>query len=76
MNLIDPLLANSIAQNREIILLDNAGCGSSEGTIQHTLQESGSTVVNFLTAISVFKVDILGFSLGGIIAQYIAVESP
>lgn len=74
MDLIDPLLANSIAQTREVILFDNAGCGHSEGTIQDTLQESGSTVVDFLAVISVPKVDILGFSLGGMIAQCIVVE--
>jgi pimeloyl-ACP methyl ester carboxylesterase len=74
MDLIDPLLSNSIAASRELILFDNAGCGHSEGTIQPTLQEAGATVVAFLHAINVPKVDLLGFSMGGMIAQCVAVE--
>ncbi|OAL45529.1 alpha/beta-hydrolase [Pyrenochaeta sp. DS3sAY3a] len=74
MDLVDPLLANSIAQNRELILFDYAGCGHSEGAVDKTLQQSGSSVVGFLTTIGVPKVDILGFSLGGMVAQAIAVE--
>jgi pimeloyl-ACP methyl ester carboxylesterase len=68
MDLIDPLLINSIAENREVILFDNAGVGHSEGAVQETLEAMGSTVVDFLTSIGVSKVDILGFSLGGMIA--------
>lgn len=76
MDLVDPLLINSIAETRQVILLDNAGVGHSEGTIQSTLHESGSTVVDFLATIGVPKVDILGFSMGGMIAQSIAVNHP
>ncbi|KAF1942361.1 alpha/beta-hydrolase [Clathrospora elynae] len=76
MDLVDPLLANSIAASRELILFDNAGVGNSEGTIQDTLQESGATVVDFLASIGVRKADIVGFSMGGMIAQTIAVEHP
>ncbi|GIJ87123.1 hypothetical protein Asppvi_006027 [Aspergillus pseudoviridinutans] len=76
MDLIDPLLINTIAENREVILFDNAGVGHSEGAVQDTLEAMGSTVVDFLTSIGVSKVDILGFSLGGMIAQYIVVSHP
>lgn len=76
MDLVDPLLADSIARNRELILVDFAGCGHSEGEVDKTFQQSGSTIVNFLAAIRVPKVDVLGFSLGGMVAQTIAVEHP
>ncbi|KAJ4982584.1 2-hydroxy-6-oxononadienedioate/2-hydroxy-6-oxononatrienedioate hydrolase [Stagonosporopsis vannaccii] len=76
MDLVDPLLANSIAKHREFILFDYAGCGHSEGAVDKTLQQSGLTVVNFLNTIGIAKVDILGFSLGGMVAQSIAVEHP
>jgi len=56
--------------------MDNAGVGHSSGNIQPTMQEAGSTVVDFLDAIGVPKVDIIGFSMGGFIAQSIAVNSP
>jgi pimeloyl-ACP methyl ester carboxylesterase len=74
MDLVDPLLINTIAENREVILFENAGVGHSEGTVQDTLEAACSTVVDFLTSIGVSKVDILGFSLGGMIAQYIVVS--
>lgn len=76
MDLIDPLLLNSIAASRSLILMDNAGVGQSSGTIQPTIQEAGSTVVDFLEAIGVPKVDLLGFSMGGFTAQSIAVDYP
>ena len=76
MDLIDPLLLNSIAASRSLILLDNAGVGHSSGAIQPTIQEAGSTVVNFLDAIGVPKVDLLGFSMGGFTAQSIVVDYP
>ncbi|KAH7073459.1 Alpha/Beta hydrolase protein [Paraphoma chrysanthemicola] len=76
MDIVDPLLANSIARSRELILFDYAGCGHSEGTIPTSIPESGSTVVEFLATIGVPKVDILGFSMGGMVAQSIVVEEP
>jgi pimeloyl-ACP methyl ester carboxylesterase len=76
MDLIDPLLANSIAASREIILFDNTGCGHSDGTIQLTLHEAGLTAIDFLSAIKVLKVDLMGFSMGGMTAQLIAVQHP
>ncbi|PQE04390.1 alpha beta fold family protein [Rutstroemia sp. NJR-2017a BVV2] len=74
MDLVDPLLVDSIAKSRQVILLDYAGCGESEGTIPKALEEVASTVVDFLAALRISKVDLLGFSMGGMIAQIIAVE--
>jgi pimeloyl-ACP methyl ester carboxylesterase len=74
MDLVDPLLVDSIAKSRQVILLDYAGCGESEGTVPKTLEEVASTVVDFLAALKISKVDLLGFSMGGMIAQIIAVE--
>lgn len=76
MDLIDPLLINKLAETRELILYDGAGCGHSEGTIPNSLHDSGDLVVKLLQAINLPKVDILGFSLGGMIAQTIAVNHP
>lgn len=76
MDLIDPLLLNSIASTRSLIVFDNAGVGHSSGTIQSTIQEAASTIVNFLSAIAVPKVDVLGFSMGGFTAQVLALDYP
>lgn len=75
MDVIDPLLANSIAQNRELILFDYSGCGHSGGIVQDSLKEAGETAVAFLSSINVQKADLLGFSMGGLTAQIIAEEN-
>ena len=75
VDLIDALLLNSITTSRSLIIMDNAGVGHSSGNIQPTIQEAGSTVMDFLNAIDVPKVDIIWFSMGGFIAQSIAVNS-
>lgn len=67
---------NTIAQNREVILLDNTGIGHSDGTVPESLDAMAATVVDLLAAIHVPKADILGFSMGGMIAQIIAMDFP
>ncbi|KAJ4341914.1 hypothetical protein N0V95_007099 [Ascochyta clinopodiicola] len=76
MDVLDPLLVNTIATNREVILVDNTGIGHSEGTVPQSIEAMASTVVRFLSAIHVSKADILGFSMGGMIAQSIAMDYP
>jgi pimeloyl-ACP methyl ester carboxylesterase len=76
MDVTDPLLMNTIAQNREVILLDNTGIGHSGGTVPDTIDAMTATVVNLLAAINVPKADILGFSMGGLIAQVMAIDYP
>lgn len=76
MDVLDPLLINTIAHNREVILFDNSGIGHSEGTVPDSIQAMAAMTVEFLAAIEVPKADILGFSMGGMVAQYIAMEYP
>ncbi|CAN9138904.1 unnamed protein product [Alternaria alternata] len=76
MDTLDPLLVNTIAGNREVILLDNTGIGHSGGSVPETLDSMAATVVNLLAAIHVPKADILGFSMGGMISQIIAMDYP
>ncbi|KAL5592313.1 hypothetical protein FOBRF1_013339 [Fusarium oxysporum] len=76
MDVLDPLLINAIAHNREVILVDNSGIGHSEGTVPDSIQAMAATTADFLAAIKVPKADVLGFSMGGMVAQYIAMEYP
>lgn len=43
MDLINPLLINTIAENCEVILFNNTGVGHSKGTVSDFLKEMGST---------------------------------
>jgi len=74
MDTNDPMLLNLLARDQEVIIFDNAGVGHSEGTIPNTVSSMAGTAVDFLTAIGVPKANFMGFSLGGMISQYIAIE--
>lgn len=74
---VDPLLASSIAATgRDFIALDNVGVGYSSGTVPDNVEDAADLVVGFLSALGVEKIDLLGFSLGGMIAQNIAENHP
>ncbi|KAF2730338.1 alpha/beta-hydrolase [Polyplosphaeria fusca] len=72
----DPTFINPLAQARPIILLDNAGIGRSEGQIPLTFAGWAEVVIDFLTALGLQQVDVLGFSMGGCTAQMIALNAP
>ena len=74
MDTNDPMLLNLLARDQEVIIFDNAGVGHSEGTIPNTVSSMARTAVDFLKAIGVAKANFMGFSLGGMISQYIAVQ--
>src|SRR6185369_9080084 len=61
---------------REIILFDNAGVGRSTGYVPDTVQGMAMHALTFLDGLGVTNCDVLGFSLGGMIAQQIALDRP
>lgn len=72
----DPLLINSIAADWEVILLDNTGVGLSTGTVPVTVTQMARDAIAFLDALVLDQVDLLGYSLGGMVAQEIALLRP
>jgi pimeloyl-ACP methyl ester carboxylesterase len=72
----DPLLVDTIAAGREVILLDNTGVGSSSGTVPSTVTQMARDAIAFLDALEIDHVDLLGYSLGGMVAQEIALLRP
>src|SRR3954447_6856297 len=72
----DPAVTDSIAQNREVILFESAGVGRSTGEVPNTISGMARHALAFLEALSLSDVDVQGFSLGGMIAQQIALEQP
>lgn len=71
----DPLLINNIAAHRQVILFDYAGVGKSTGKVASTVRQSADNVVEFLALLGEKEVDILGFSIGGYIAQVVALNT-
>jgi pimeloyl-ACP methyl ester carboxylesterase len=72
----DPILVDRIAQDREVILLANRGVGSSTGIVPDNVTDMARDVLWFIDALGLKEVDLLGFSLGGYIAQELALLRP
>jgi len=65
----DPLLVDEIAAEREVILLDNTGVGLSSGQVPRTVTEMARDAIAFLDALELRSVDLLGYSIGGMIVD-------
>src|SRR5271154_5242390 len=76
MDAWDPLVTNGLAAVREVILFDNAGVGASGGETPPTVAGMVRHVLAFCHALDIRTADILGFSLGGMIAQQVALDHP
>ncbi|KAH7267848.1 Alpha/Beta hydrolase protein [Fusarium redolens] len=76
MDTLDPLLFNTIAKNREVIIYGSFGIGHSEGTVPDSTSVMASIAAKFLAAIGVVQADVIGFSMGGGIAQILAWDYP
>ena len=72
----DPAVTDGFAQEREVILFDNAGVSSSSGEVPGTFAEMGANGIAFIKALGPKKVDVLGFSIGGFVAQEITLQAP
>jgi pimeloyl-ACP methyl ester carboxylesterase len=76
MDYWDPMITDGLAQDREVILFDNAGISSSSGEVPTTIDEMGANAIAFIRALELDQVDIFGFSIGGTVAQEIALQAP
>ena len=72
----DPAVTDTLSSGREVILFDNAAIGRSTGKVPETVQGMAAHALAFLDALGLERVDLLGFSLGGMVAQEIALARP
>jgi pimeloyl-ACP methyl ester carboxylesterase len=72
----DPRVVDGIAANHRVITFDNRGVGASGGSTPRTIEEMASDAVAFIRALGFDRVDLFGFSMGGMIAQVIAQQEP
>src|SRR5260370_34331513 len=72
----DPRTIDSLAQKHRVISFNNRGVGGSEGTTPDTIEDMATDAGAFVRALGLSKTDLLGFSLGGFIAQVIAQQHP
>lgn len=72
----DPLVTDGLAANREVILFDNVGISSTSGKVPTSAEEMAINAAFFIEALGFSKVDVLGFSLGGMVSQALALLKP
>ena len=72
----DPRVVDGIAAKRRVIVFDNRGIGASEGTTPDTIEAMARDAIAFIRALGFKQVDLLGFSLGGMVSQVIVKLEP
>jgi pimeloyl-ACP methyl ester carboxylesterase len=69
-------MTDGFAQDREVILFNNAGVSSSSGEVPTSIEEMAQHAAAFIDALGIKKLDALGFSMGGLIAQQFTMDRP
>jgi pimeloyl-ACP methyl ester carboxylesterase len=72
----DPAVTDGLAADREVILFNNAGISSTSGEVPESIEEMAANAAAFIKALGLTTVDVLGFSMGGLIAQTLAIAEP
>jgi pimeloyl-ACP methyl ester carboxylesterase len=72
----DPALLDALAANREVIVFDNRGTSGSSGTAPSTIDGLAEGGIAFIRTLGLKQVDVMGWSLGGIVAQGITLGAP
>jgi hypothetical protein len=65
MDYWDPAVTDGLARDREVILFNNASVSSRSGEVPTTFEPMGANAIAFIKALGLSKVDVLGFSIGG-----------
>jgi pimeloyl-ACP methyl ester carboxylesterase len=72
----DPVLVDRLAEERMVVLVDNRGVAGSTGQVPDNVEDMTRDIRRFVSALGLTEVDVLGFSLGGFVAQELALTYP
>lgn len=72
----DPTLIDGLAKTRRVIAIDNAGVSRSEGTTPDNVADMARDAAAVIRALGLETIDLLGFSLGGFVAQQLVLDNP
>jgi pimeloyl-ACP methyl ester carboxylesterase len=72
----DPRVIDGIAAHHRVIAFDNRGVGATGGSVPATVEQMGTDAIAFIRALGLERVDLFGFSLGGGVAQMVALQAP
>jgi len=72
----DPRVVDGIAAKHRVIAFDNRGVGATGGSVPPNVEQMGTDAIAFIRTLGLKKVHLLGFSLGGGVAQMVALQAP
>ena len=72
----DPAVTDPLASGRDVILFDNAGVGRSTGDVPETIAGMAGHAMAFLDELGIKKCDVIGYSLGGMVALQMVQDRP
>jgi pimeloyl-ACP methyl ester carboxylesterase len=76
MNNFDPIHTNRLAQDRPVVLVDYRGVGRSGGQTPDSMSGLACDIIAFIRTLGAQQVDVFGFSIGGMVAQQVALDAP
>lgn len=72
----DPRIIDGLAARHHVIAFDNRGIGATGSKVPNDLEQMGADAIAFIKALGYNHVDLFGFSLGGAVAQMVALQEP
>ncbi|MBD5429241.1 alpha/beta hydrolase [Lactobacillus sp.] len=72
----DPVFIDELSRENYIIVVDLPGVGASEGKVPTSIASMAEEAINFISSLGYDKINLLGLSMGGFIAQDIVRQAP
>jgi len=72
----DPVVIDGLAKKQRVITFDYQGVGGSSGRVLTSIPAMATDALNFIQALQLPKVNLLGFSMGGMVAQELVLQAP
>jgi pimeloyl-ACP methyl ester carboxylesterase len=72
----DPALLTALAREHRVIMFDSLGIGETEGETPATAERTADFAATIVRSLRLGRTDLLGWSLGGCVAQVLAVKYP
>lgn len=72
----DPAVVNALAKTRPVVVFNNRGVGATNGAVADNIGQMTADAYAFIQALGYKQVDLLGFSMGGFVAQELAAQHP
>jgi pimeloyl-ACP methyl ester carboxylesterase len=72
----DPAISDAFATDGEVILFNNTGVASTSGVVPDTIEQMATDAGTFIDALGLKSADLIGHSMGGLVAQQVAIQRP